>query len=189
MTFRLKLLISCVSVLAGVGAQACKILPATAPSPDSGAPPSVKAATAPAPALQVSPPRDEREIDARTPKPRPETPNPVPSPARAESRPAPAEVPVEPVGRSLDAVKTRDRLINVTAECDAAEQVYTQVKSDSAQLGQAPHPSITQSRSRMQLALDSARKELDRGEIAEARSSLDLAEAAAIKVLKFGGGN
>jgi hypothetical protein len=89
----------------------------------------------------------------------------------------------------VDSIQTKDRLITVTARCDAAEEAYQKIKDDSAQLGQTPHPSITQAWSKMRLALDSARRELDRGEIGEARASLDLAEASAGKVIRAAGGN
>jgi hypothetical protein len=95
----------------------------------------------------------------------------------------------EPARSGVDAIRTSDRLVNVTARCDAAEEAYRKIRDDSAQLGQIPHPGITQAWSRMRLALEGARKELDRGEEEQARSSLDVAEASAAKVIRSAGGN
>lgn len=125
-----------------------------------------------------------------------ETPRPAATKIARSVRPVeptePAQEPVvseEPAVSSLDLVSTKDRLMAVTARCDAAEDAYRKVKDDSAQLGQMPHPSITQAWSRMRMALDSARRELDRGEISEARASLDVAEASAGRVVRAVGGN
>jgi hypothetical protein len=93
------------------------------------------------------------------------------------------------VATGIETVKTKDRLMAVTARCDAAEDAYRRIKNDSLEFGQTPHPSITQAWSKMRQALDQAQRELDRGDVAEARASLDLAEAAATRVIRAAGGS
>lgn len=98
--------------------------------------------------------------------------------------------PQDPVpGNSKDRIKTRDRYINVKAKCEAAEDAFDQIKRDSTAGGGAPHPDIVNAYRRMKAALQSAQRELDAGEEANARESLDLAEVSAAKVLRAGGGN
>ena len=96
---------------------------------------------------------------------------------------APAAAPKE------DNHKIKNRYINVAAKCDAAEEAYGQIRAKSAQLGQTPHPDITKAYSRMKIALDTARRDLDDGQADEAKESLDIAEASADKVLHAAGGN
>ncbi|MFN0101095.1 MAG: hypothetical protein ACKV2U_03275 [Bryobacteraceae bacterium] len=116
-------------------------------------------------------------------------PKPVTPLAEVESAPeaVPEHVPLTPAPASK--IKIKDRLTVVTARCDAAEEAYAKIKDDSSQLGQIPHSSITQAWSKMRLALDSARRELERGELDEAREDLDMAELAASKVIRAAGGN
>ena len=103
----------------------------------------------------------------------------------------PIEAPVAfdaPAPRRQPDTKTKGRFITVTAKCQAAEEAYEQIRATSAQLGQKPHPDIMTAFSRMEIALDAARQEMDDGQTWEARESLDNAETSANKVLRAAGG-
>jgi hypothetical protein len=86
-------------------------------------------------------------------------------------------------------VALKDRFITVSAKCQSAEETYNQLKADSTQSGRGLHPDISTSYFRMKTALDMAKRELDRHEDEEARHSLEVAELAATKVLRAGGGH
>ena len=127
----------------------------------------------------------------------PEQPAPAPVVRRAATAAPVAAPPAEetPVAAAPpppvkeDNSKLKHRYINVAAKCDAAEEAYGQIRTKSAQLGQTPHPDITKAYSRMKIALDTARRDLDEGQADEAKDSLDIAEASADKVLHAAGGN
>jgi hypothetical protein len=169
----------CLAIVLMGGAQAWKTLQTTVPAPAPAAPDPAPVTPSPASGAAT------REEPTAVPMKAKKT---LKAVEQADPAPEPPP-PASPAKTGVDAIKTKDRLITVTARCDAAEEAYRKIRNDSAQLGQTPHPSITESWSRMRLALDEARRELDRGEIAEARSSLDVAEASAGKVIRAGGGN
>lgn len=160
----------------------------TATRPAAASPP-VAAAPAPNPAMSAAP------VAATSPAVAPPTPAarlaaPVDAPPAPAATPtAPPKAPEPVTGNSKDRIKTRDRYINVKAKCEAAEDTFSSLKRDSASLGHAPHPDIAAAFHRMRAALQTAGRELDSGEIENARESLDLAEASAAKVLRAGGGN
>lgn len=84
--------------------------------------------------------------------------------------------------------ETKNRLINVTAKCKAAEEAYEDLRKSSAESGHIPHPRITTAFKRMKVALDAAHSELDDGKLEDARESLNIAEASATVVLRAAGG-
>ena len=84
--------------------------------------------------------------------------------------------------------ETKNRLINVTAKCKAADEAYEDIRKSSAESGHIPHPRITTAYKRMKAALDAANSELDDGKLEDARESLNIAEASATVVLRAAGG-
>lgn len=176
---------ACCICLSAVVLWGCGVGQTTETEPNENAPSQAEAPAAPSPdqaetAPSAAPPPAQAE--AAPP------PAAAPPPQRAASAPPPAVARSEPASPPKDLVKTKERLINVTAKCQAAEDAYNSIKMSTAKLGLSPNPEIATAFRRMQAAIEMARKELEEGQEADARESLTIAEASADKVLRAAGG-
>jgi hypothetical protein len=81
----------------------------------------------------------------------------------------------------------KERLISVTSKIQIAEDSIAPIKQSVAQQGHTLHPDVLQAMTRMHMALDTAKKEIAQNDWESAKSSLNIAEANANRVLKFVG--
>ncbi|MFN7922336.1 MAG: serine/threonine-protein kinase [Bryobacteraceae bacterium] len=109
-----------------------------------------------------------------------------PTETRAVAVPEPAAVVIAPADRAAYE-ELRGKLIDVTAKAATVAETMNQLEENSRRIGQLVHPDIRANHTRMKIALEVARKELERGSIAGARENLEIAEACANRVLKSGG--
>lgn len=143
------------------------------PSPDTSTAshavqePLVAATPHPVPGVTPSaPPRAQEQVETTTPTPQP----PTRSPADAAA---------------YDEFKIR--LAFTEARSQAADVTIAELRKNAARLGQAVHPDIESMYVRMKLALDSAKKAADEGNMQTADENLGIASATADRVLKAGG--
>ena len=130
--------------------------------------PSPKTAprTSPPPVSKVepAPPAPESAVPVET------TPPPPP--------PAPPRIP-PPEKRELE-----NRVINVSAQIDGAEQAIEPIRQSLAATGSPLNPDLTATISRMHAAFDRANRDLAEGNAPAAREDLAAASALAAKVLR-----
>jgi serine/threonine protein kinase len=79
----------------------------------------------------------------------------------------------------------KERLITVTSKIQIAEDSIAPIKQNVAAQGHTLHPDVLAAMTRMHMALDTAKREIAQNDWESARSSLNIAEANANRVLKF----
>jgi hypothetical protein len=82
------------------------------------------------------------------------------------------------VSRSLDAATNKSKL---------ADEIFTGLKTDLENQGKSLHSDIVTNHMRMQTALDSARRELQEGKLAAARTDINIANEFARRLMKIVG--
>ncbi len=81
----------------------------------------------------------------------------------------------------------KERLISVTSKIQIAEDTIAPIRQNVAQQGHTLHPDVLAAMTRMHMALDTAKKEIAQSDWESAKTSLNIAEANANRVLKFVG--
>ena len=92
----------------------------------------------------------------------------------------PAPVVVDPAQYQM----AKSKLNLAVTRAKAADETMEQIRADSAKLGQIPNLEITSLYNRMHNALDSAKGDLENGNLAGALSNIDIASACASRVQK-----
>ena len=134
---------------------------------------------------QPAPPEPHRQPLEPSPQPRATLPDiPAPAPAAAVPMASPQES-AAPSRAGYTEIK--ERLISVTSKIQIAEDSIEPIRQNVARQGHTLHPDALGAMTRMRMALDTAKKEVERGDWESAKSSLDIAEANANRVLKFVG--
>lgn len=114
----------------------------------------------------------------------------APKPAVTESPSPVSSVPATKATAAIDEAtygRISARLVSVAAKVRIAEETFEQIRADSARLGQTPHPDISTANTRMKIALEVAKKELQADNVTAAEENLGIADASANRVLKAGG--
>jgi hypothetical protein len=84
----------------------------------------------------------------------------------------------EDVSRSLDIATNKSKL---------ADETFTSLKTDLEKRGESLHSDIVANHMRMQTALESARHDLEKGDLASARTDIDIATEYARRLMKVVG--
>jgi serine/threonine protein kinase len=100
------------------------------------------------------------------------------------TQPPPANTPSENPANNAEWQELKVRFININAKVKAAEQAANEFSANLRAQGQQLHPDTVAAVSRMQMAMELAKRELDDKDIESAKKSLALAEANANRVLK-----
>ncbi len=99
----------------------------------------------------------------------------------------PGQVPLVPVQPPPDPAEyevVHSSLQMAIGKAKIADQTFAGLKEEVEANGRSLHPDIISTRTHMQIALDSAREALERGDLAAARANIDIARECARRVMK-----
>jgi eukaryotic-like serine/threonine-protein kinase len=83
--------------------------------------------------------------------------------------------------------EVRARMDSVVTKAGLADQTIEELRKNAQGLGYVVHPDIERQYASMRIALDAAKKALDKGDLPGAKENLGIANARADRVLKAGG--
>lgn len=96
-------------------------------------------------------------------------------------------LPVQPAVNSAEYETVSRNLDIATSKSKLADETFTGLKTDLEKRGETPHPDIVATHMHMQTALESARRELEKGNLATASMDIDIANECARRLMKIMG--